>query len=119
MSIKRHSAKGTSEMNTSYNINNEKTEEKRIRRFPSVEIHKGFINFICSLIRIITCETAVKIEKVSLAIAGFIGFFGVMGGVESGTIGLGAGMFLFAVITFSEIIVLRSISKYDDSRRKG
>lgn len=119
MLIKDYLTKGTFEMNTLYNINNEKTREKRIRRFPTIEIHKGFINFICSLIRILTCETAVKIEKVSLSIAGFIGFFGVMGGVESGTIGLGAGIFLFAVITFLEIIVLRSISKNDNSSHKG
>lgn len=102
-------------MNRLYNIENEKAQEKRIRRFPSIEINQGFINFICSLIRLFTCDTAVKIEKVTLSIAGFVGFFGVMGGIENGNVELGTGIVLFAVITFSEIIVLKSIAKNNDS----
>ena len=79
------------------------------RHTPKINITHGFIEFICSIVAFFTCEAVVKIIKISVCALSFVGFFGIIGGIESGSIGMMAGLLICAVLSSIEFITLRSL----------
>ncbi len=61
-------------------------------------------NMICNL----GSARVLNIIKVILTLACFVGFIGVMGGVESGSISLGLGIVISAFMLFVEILCFAS-----------
>lgn len=86
---------------------------KKIRNYslPRINTKNGFIEFICSLVAFFTCEAVVKVFKVCLSFVCFIGFFGIAGGMESGSIGMMGGFVCCASFTLIEAAILKSMSK--------
>ena len=76
---------------------------------PHINAGHGFIEFICSLVAFFTCRAVVNIFKISLSLVCFIAFFGIVGGMDSCSIGMGAGFVLCAAITLIEAAILRSM----------
>ena len=101
-------------MNAYYsNANHEKKLSHNA--IPHINVGHGFIEFICSLVAFFTCRAVVNIFKISLSLVCFIAFFGVVGGMDSCSIGMGTGFVLCAAITLIEAAILRSmIAKNSD-----
>lgn len=92
--------------NTAYgrNISRERTA-------PSHRYGDGLINFICAIIGILTCSAAIKIEKTALSLGLFLGFFGIVGGIESGSLSMLGGILLCGIISIIEYATLKSMFK--------
>lgn len=80
-----------------------------IHPYPSAALGDKFISFICMMISALTCSTAIKVEKAVLCTVCFVGFFGVIGGMECGAVGMLAGLFLCAVIGGIELLIFKSL----------
>ncbi len=74
-------------------------------------IGDGIISFICALVAMFTCSAAIKIEKTVAVFALFAGFFGVIGGIESGAISMIPGLFICGGISLFEFLLLKSVFK--------
>ncbi len=86
------------------------TDSKRgTRHLPKINITHGFIEFICSLVAFFTCEAVVKVMKIGVCAVCFIGFFGTIGGIESDTLGMAAGLFICAILSAIEFFTLKSL----------
>ena len=72
-----------------------------------------FISFICTLVAMVTCPVAVKLEKVAAATALLFLLFGVVGGIEAETISMGLGIIICFGISFVEYLIFKSIDKKD------
>lgn len=97
-------------MNAYYtNTNSHKTIDNY--SIPRINVRHGFIEFICSLVAFFTCEAVVKVIKVCLSFVCFIGFFGVAGGMESGSISMMSGFMCCAAFTLIEAAILKSMTK--------
>lgn len=83
----------------------------------NAQIGDGFISFICMIVSFFTSAVAVRIEKTILCTAGFVAFFGVIGSMENGSIGLFGGLLLCCAVTFVELIVLKSMIKSKKASR--
>ena len=83
----------------------------RERTAPSPRYGDGLINFICAVIGIFTCAAAVKIEKVAISLVLFLAFFGIVGGIDAGSLSMLGGILLCALISLFEVVTLRSIFK--------
>lgn len=83
-----------------------------------INVGDKLIAMICAVIAFFTSATAVKIEKATLCTAGFIAFFGIIGGMESGSIGMLAGIFFCIVIALVESAVFKSMFKGIGTSRK-
>ena len=92
--------------NTSYGRN-----IARGRRASTRSFGDGIISFICAVIGMLTCSVAVKIEKTVLSVAVLVAFFGVVGGIECGSLSWFAGILLCAILSFIEYATLKSIFK--------
>ena len=92
--------------NTAYGRN-----ATRIGAIPSRRYGDGFINFICAIIGIITCSAAVKIEKTAISFGLLLAFFGIVGGIDQGSISMLGGIVLCALISLLEYATLKSIFK--------
>ena len=92
--------------NTGYRTNT--TRESTIN---SHSFGDGFISFVCAIIGMLTCTAAVKLEKTALSLVLFIGFFGIVGGIESGAISMLAGIVICAVLSLCEYATLKSLFK--------
>lgn len=77
----------------------------------NINIGEKIISFICAIISVLTCDTAVIIEKISLSAVCFIAFIGVIGGIDAGSISMLAGIPICAAISLIECLVLRSLIK--------
>ena len=75
------------------------------------QIGDGLISFICMIVAFFTSAAAIRVEKTLLCTASFIAFFGVIGSMESGAIGLFGGLMLCALFSFVEYLVLKSMIK--------
>ena len=82
---------------------------KATRHIPKINITHGFIEFICSIVAFFTCETVVKVVKIGVSALCFIGFFGVIGGIEAYTISGFTGLLICALLSTLEFAVLKSI----------
>ena len=95
-------------MNAYYtNTNSEKKLSSRA--LPKINVGHGFIEFICSLVAFFTCRAVVNIIKISLSLVCFITFFGIVGGMDSGSMSMGGGFVLCAACTLIEAAILRSM----------
>lgn len=105
-------------MNAYYTNTN---SHKKINNYslPRINVRHGFIEFICSLVAFFTCEAVVKVIKVCISFVCFIGFFGVAGGMESGSIGMMAGFMCCAAFTLIQATILKSMSKNSKSSENG
>ena len=77
----------------------------------NINIGEKIISFICAIISALTCDMAVIIEKVSVAVVCFVAFIGVVGGIDAGSISMLAGIPICAAISLTECIVLGSLIK--------
>lgn len=71
----------------------------------------GLINLICSLITLLTCPVAIVMVKAVLCTVTVIAFFGVIGGIECGTISMLLGVVICAILSAVEFCLLRSMVK--------
>ena len=71
----------------------------------------GLVSFIYSLIGMLTCSAAIKLEKSAFAFALLLAFFGVIGGIESGSLSWFSGILLCALISLLEYVTLNSVFK--------
>ena len=69
------------------------------------------ISILCAIVAFFTSAVAVKVEKAVVSTAGFVAFFGIIGGIESGNVSMLFGVAICAVISIVEFFVLRSIFK--------
>ena len=83
-----------------------------------INVGDKLIAMICAIIAFFTSAVAVKIEKATLCTEGFIAFFGIIGGIENGSIGMLAGVFFCIVIALVETAVFKSMFKRALSSRK-
>lgn len=90
-------------------------EKKDVKRasLPKITFNKGTIEFLCSIVAFFTCDIVVKVVKVAVSAICFIAFFGIAGGMDSGSISAIKGAFLCACCAVAEIFILRSLSAHD------
>ena len=69
----------------------------------------GLINLICSLVTLLTCPVAMVMVKAVVCTATVIAFFGVIGGIECGTISLLLGIVICTILSAVEFFLLRSM----------
>ena len=98
-------------MNAYYQKNNKTTLVTDHSLFPAIGFGDRLISFICTVVALLTSAAAVKIEKASVGTALFLAFFGVIGGMESETLGTLSGLLLCAVITLAEYLLFKSMIK--------
>ena len=98
-----------------------RTYSNKISSAPSItdtRVGDRLISVICAIIAFFTCTAMVKIEKATLATALFFSFFGVVGGMDNGSIGLLIGLVLCALITLVEFLTLKSmVARSSDNAR--
>lgn len=85
------------------------TRATNIRPYPSATLGDRFISFICMIVAALTSSVAIKVEKAVLCTVCFVGFFGVIGSMESGAVGMLAGLFLCTIIGGVELLVFKSL----------
>ena len=89
-----------------------RTYSDRLSSAPSVSgarIGDRLISVICAIIAFFTCSVMVKVEKATVATALFFAFFGIVGSIDNGGIGLLGGVLLCALVTVIELITLKSM----------
>ncbi len=92
--------KGKVKMNAYYNENERRFEKRR---------GKSIIDHICSAIVLLTSETAIKIEKTVISAICFVAIFGVIGGIDRGSLNMFGGALTCIALVLVEYCVLRSI----------
>ncbi len=88
---------------TGYNQNT------RARECANTHFGDGLISFICAIIGLVTCPAAIKLKKTLVVFSLFVAFFGVIGGIECGTLSWLSGILLCCAISFVEYVTLKSI----------
>ena len=76
---------------------------------PEISIGDKLISFICAVVALLTCPVMIKLEKIVVSTALFFGFFGIVGGIDSGSIGIFGGIVLCALLILLEYSVLKSL----------
>ena len=69
----------------------------------------GLISFICAVVAFFTSAAAVKVEKVVLSTVCFVAFFGIIGSMESGSIGMLFGILLCSACSLVEFFIFKSM----------
>ena len=64
----------------------------------------SFIDLICAIVAFFSSETVICIVRVISAVACFIGFIGIVGGVDAGSLSIGRGIIFSLFLLFVEII---------------
>ncbi len=82
------------------------SSHSRTRR---ITLGDRLISLISFLVAIFTNATVVKIEKAVLSTTGFFVFFGVIGSMDCGKLGMLPGLFLCGLVALVEFLILRSI----------
>ena len=88
------------------------------RHIPKINLTHGFIEFICSIVAFFTCDAVVKIIKIGVSVLCFIGFFGVIGGIESYTISAVTGLLICGMLSIIEFAVLKSIMNKNTGKER-
>lgn len=91
--------------NVGYNQNTSRREYSKRRA------GEGLISFICTIVDMVTCSAAIKIEKTIVVFSLFVAFFGVLGGIENGSLSWLFGIALCSLISLLEYVTLKSIFK--------
>lgn len=86
-------------------------QNTRVRECADHHFADGIISFICAIIGLVTCPAAIKLEKTLVVFSLFVAFFGVIGGIECGTLSWFGGIILCGAISFVEYVTLKSIFK--------
>lgn len=86
-------------------------EHQRVREAAGRGLFDRLISLICAIVGLVSCPAAVKVEKALAVFALFVAFFGVIGGIENGTLSWFFGMILCAAISFVEYVTLKSVFK--------
>ena len=86
-------------------------EQQRAREAAGLGLFDKLISFICAIVGLVSCPAAVKIEKTLVVFALFVAFFGVIGGIENGTLSWLFGILLCSAISFVEYVTLKSVFK--------
>ena len=76
-----------------------------------INVGDKLISFICMIVAFFTSAIAVKIEKATVCTAAFVAFFGIIGSMESGSVGMLAGVFCCVVLSVIEFAVFKSMIK--------
>ncbi len=90
-------------MNKTYS-HNEYESNCRFVRINESNDESAVLNALGDLLCRLGSARVLNIIKVILTLACFVGFIGVMGGVESGSISLGLGVVISAFMIFVEIL---------------
>lgn len=98
-----------------YYTNGNSVKKIRTSGIPKINVGNGFIEFICSLVAFFTCRAVINIFKVTLSLVCFIAFFGIVGGMDSGSIGLLKGVICCAGCSVIEAIILKSVASQNNS----
>ena len=98
-------------MNAYYQKNNKTTLVTDTTLFPEISIGDKLIGFICAVVAMLTSAVAVKIEKAVFCTVVFIAFFGVIGSMDAGHLGMLGGLLLCALCAAAEALVFRSMIK--------
>ena len=106
-------------MNAYYQKNNRTTLVTDTNTFPCVTVGDKLISFLCALVALLTCTAAIKVEKALLCTAGFFAFFGIVGSMESGSLGFFPGILLCATVTLAEALLLKSLLQRKASSRRA
>ena len=69
------------------------------------------IALICAIVAFFTSTVAIRIEKATLCTVGFVAFFGVIGSMDNGNVGMVGGAILCLAISFVEFLVFKSMAK--------
>ena len=80
-----------------------------------INVGDKLISLICTIVAFFTSAVAVKVEKAVLCTVCFVAFFGVIGSMESGNIGLLGGILLCAALTLVEFFIFKSMVKRNKS----
>lgn len=64
----------------------------------------SLVGFICTLIAFFTSEKVLTVVRVISTLACFVGFIGILGSVDAGTMSLGGGILLSLFMVFIEIV---------------
>lgn len=86
-------------------------EQQRAREAAGHGLFDKLVSFICTIVDIVSCPAAVKIEKTLVVFALFVAFFGVIGGIDSGALSWFFGILLCSAISFVEYVTLKSVFK--------
>ena len=101
----------TFEKNSSFNSNNRIFEGYFEESAKSVgRLHRGldsFLYIIASILTTLTSAKAIALFKVIGVACSLVGFVGIIGAVERGTLGMGAGFLLGALLIGVEYLCLR------------
>ncbi len=77
----------------------------------NINIGDKLISLICAIVSALTCDAAVVIEKISLSVAFFVAFFGVVGSIDAGSISMLAGIPICLALSVAECLILKSLIK--------
>ena len=97
-------------MNAYYERTNKAAAFGRVKPI-DLSIGDKLISMICAIVAFFTSAIAVKVEKAIVSTAGFVAFFGIIGGIENGSISMLVGVVLCSTISIIEILVLKSLFK--------
>ena len=75
---------------------------------PEVNVGDKLISLICAIVAFFTRTAVVRVTKAAFCTALFFAFFGIIGAMDSGNIGLFFGVVLCALITLFEYLALKS-----------
>ena len=98
-------------MNAYYENRNYAGTNVRDNTLPQSDLGEKLISFICNIVALFTCRTAVCIEKALFAVTLLFASFGVVGGIECGSISMLLGIAICAIISLVEFAVLKSLFK--------
>ncbi len=71
----------------------------------------GLISLICAIVAFFTSAVAVKVEKTILSTVCFVAFFGVIGSIDNGSMGLASGILLCSLFSLVEFFIFKSMVK--------
>ena len=93
------------------------TDPKRTKRnIPHINFTHGFIEFICSIVAFFTCDVVATTIKIIVCAISFITFFGVIGGIDAGTITMARGLFICSILSTIEFFTLKSVTAKDNKK---
>ena len=93
-----------------------KTYGNRISNTAEIRVGDKLISAICALVAFFTCTAVVKIEKAVLCTVLFFSFFGLIGAMDNGSIGMLSGIVLCAATSFFEFLTIKSMVKKPASK---